>query len=391
MEGNLNFKKMKNKDMLTNKFFQEQTPSSRIKANIVAKYFPQYCKIILKSSQKEIRYLDLFAGPGIYRDGNFSTPLLIAESCGNDLELSNKVRMLFNDNEFSEELKNNFYKHFSVKDFQKEPRFGDKTVGNYDKITEYLKKYHPKKNPYPTLLFFDPWGYKPIDTNVLANFLKNWGNEIFLFVNIKRIHAAIKNDKFDTLMKSLFPTSFQDIKNQRRYTSNVSERLNLIVDNLAGEFKHLVGKNLYHCAFKFQEEDSKQTSHFIIHFTKHSRGYELVKQIYYDFDNIGAELSGDGNYTFDSKKMYETNQTFNFEDRNLIDLSDNLRNKYSGKEISAKKLFEEHHYSTKYCGSHYVQTLRYMKENNHLESYYTDNKEHKVSVLLINECILKFK
>ncbi len=63
------------------KFFESQTPSSRTKAQIVAKYFPQYCKIILKKPQKEIRYLDLFAGPGKYEDGHLSTPLLIADQC----------------------------------------------------------------------------------------------------------------------------------------------------------------------------------------------------------------------------------------------------------------------------------------------------------------------
>lgn len=56
--------------MSDNVFFNEQTESSRIKANIVANYFRKYCKIILKHPQKQIRYLDLFAGPGIYNDGS---------------------------------------------------------------------------------------------------------------------------------------------------------------------------------------------------------------------------------------------------------------------------------------------------------------------------------
>jgi hypothetical protein len=47
-------------------FFKEQTPSSRIKANIVAEYFPKYCKIINKFKQTKIAYVDLYAGPGKY-------------------------------------------------------------------------------------------------------------------------------------------------------------------------------------------------------------------------------------------------------------------------------------------------------------------------------------
>ena len=137
-------------------FFKKQTPSSRIKANIVAEYFPQYCKIILKKPQPEIRYLDLFAGPGLYEDSSLSTPLLIADSVANDSSLAQKVRLLFNDNLYSEDLKNNFYKHFSKEQFQFEPLFGDKTVGEYEKITKYLTKEVIKPNPYPTLLFLTP-------------------------------------------------------------------------------------------------------------------------------------------------------------------------------------------------------------------------------------------
>ena len=193
---------------------------------------------------------------------------------------------------------------FYDNDFQFQPQFGDKTVGEYEQITGYLTKKVKTPNPYPTLLFFDPWGYKGIDTLALGKFMQNWGNEIFLFVNIKRIHAAIENDKFDALMQSLFPTSFKELQKQRRYKATVYERLSLIMDNLANEFEKAVNGKLYHSAFKFQEEDSRTTSHFIIHFTKHSKGYELVKQIYYDFDNIGAVLDKDGSYTFDAKETH---------------------------------------------------------------------------------------
>ncbi len=257
-------------------FFKKQTPSSRIKANIVAEYFPQYCRILLHKPQSEIRYLDLFAGPGLYEDQSHSTPLLIAQSCADDPELSQKVRLMFNDNQHIHQLKENFYLYFSKDTFHFEPLFGDRTVGECEKINAYLTKDEVTPNPHPTLLFFDPWGYKGIDTLVLAKFMENWGNEIFLFVNIKRIHAAIENDKFDALMQSLFPTSFQELQRSRRYKATVYERLSLIMDNLAAEYKKAIRGTLYHSAFKFQEEDSHTTSHFIIHFTKHTKGYELV-------------------------------------------------------------------------------------------------------------------
>jgi three-Cys-motif partner protein len=373
-------------------FFKKQTPSSRIKANIVAEYFPQYCKILLKKPQSEIRYLDLFSGPGIYEDESLSTPLLIANSCASDQILSKKVRLLFNDNKYSNQLKENFYKYFSTGTFEHEPSFGDKTVGENERINSYLKRRTSTPNPYPTLLFFDPWGYKGIDTLVLAKFLENWGNELFLFVNIKRIHAAIENNKFDDLMLSLFPTSIDKLRKERRYKASVYERLSLIMDNLASEFRKAINGTFYHSSFKFQEENSNTTSHFIIHFTKHQKGYELVKQVYYEFDNIGACLDKDGNYTFDAKQMDKPKDpTLLFGDQNILILSNQLEEKYKRKTISAKSLFEQHHPTTKYCGSHYLKTLRQMVDDQKINATFSDQNNHKKSVLLIEECKLEFK
>jgi len=372
-------------------FFKKQSESSRIKASIVAEYFPQYCKILLKHPQPEIRYLDLFAGPGKYEDNNHSTPLLIASSCANDLVLSQKVRLLFNDNQHSAKLKKNFYEHFPAGSFRIPPSFGDKTVGEDARILDYLKKgYNTSKNPHPTLLFFDPWGYKGIDTLVLAKFLESWGNEIFLFVNIKRIHAAIENNKFDELMLSLFPTTIDLIRRDRKYKASVPERLTLIMDNLANEFKKAVKGELYHCAFKFQEEDSQTTSHFIIHFSKHPKGYELIKQVYYNFDNIGASLDKDGNYTFDVKKMGPKDCSLNFGDDNIAALSNLLWKKYKGRTLTAKKIFDEHNPTTKYCGSHYAKTLRWMVDQGMIKSIFEDDSSHKVSVLLNDKCKIEF-
>ncbi len=370
-------------------FFKRQTASSLIKAKIVAEYFPQYCRIILKKPQEQIVYMDLFSGPGLYEDGKHSTPLLIAKSCATDDILKSKVQLAFNDNHYSNELQKNFSNFFSDDAFTFPPRFGNLTVGEDKGIFNYLTKPPVKPNPKPTLLFFDPWGYKGIDTSALAKFLENWGNEIFLFVNIKRIHAAVENNKFDELMLSLFPTTIDKIRRDRKYKSTVYERLNLIMENLASEFCNSINGTVYHCSFKFQEEDSLATSHFIIHFTKHHKGYELVKQIYYDFDNIGANLEKDGVYTFDAKNM--GNSGIMFGDTNIIALSKDLEEKYRGQTITAQKLFEEHQKTTKYCGSHYAKTLRHMFERGQILAKFTDDKAHKVSVLINGNCILTFK
>jgi three-Cys-motif partner protein len=378
--------------MDNNDFFARQTPSSRIKANIVAEYFPKYCKIINKKKQERIAYVDLYAGPGKYNDNNPSTPLLIGKACAEDQELKQLVHLCFNDNTYIDELRSNFYEAFPDNTFKFEPRFAAKTVGDDEDITNYLMRKRGKPNRTPTLLFVDPFGYKSINTNALANFLNGWGNEIFLFLNIKRIQAALDNNKFDDLMESLFPTTVSSLRVDRKYKASVHERLTLIVNNLFDEFQKTTSDKLYHCRFKFKEEDSVGTSHYIIHFTKHHRGYDLVKQIYYEFDNIGASLERDGNYTFDAKKLdIPAGYTLEFEDSNVEALSRLLLNTYKGKIISAEALFEEHQRQSNFAGPHYLTTLRKMADEGLIEAKFTDGKNHKKSVLLIKDCNLIFK
>ncbi|WP_019986497.1 three-Cys-motif partner protein TcmP [Rudanella lutea] len=378
---------MKNND----DFFKIQSASSRIKAKIVAEYFPQYCRILMKSPKEHRRivYLDLFSGPGKYGDDNPSTPLLIAKACYEDVRLRDNVLLAFNDKTYAEELKKNFLAQFPEGSFRHKPRFASRTVGEDEAIQKYLSRKPEKINYSPTLLFFDPWGYKGIDTKTLATFLENWGNEIFLFVNIKRINAAIENDKFDELMESIFPTTIDYLRKDKKYKATVYDRLNLIMDNLADEFKR-VTPNLYHCAFKFREEDSEATSHFIIHFCKHKRGYELVKQIFYDFDNIGACLEKDGVYTFDAKVQGSSASLSLFGDLNVLALSQQLERAYKGRTITARRLFDEHHPGKKFCASHYAKTLRKMEEEKKVTAIFTDGKQHKVSVLITDDCLLSF-
>ena len=63
-------------------FFDQQKANSRIKARIVSEYFPHYCQIIASKHMPErFGYFDLFAGPGVYEDGQESTPILLARNC----------------------------------------------------------------------------------------------------------------------------------------------------------------------------------------------------------------------------------------------------------------------------------------------------------------------
>lgn len=374
-------------------FFVHQSASSYVKAKIVSSYFPQYCKILLKNPQKELRYIDLFSGPGMYEDGSISTPIMIANECYSDHMLRSLVKMQFNDKKYKDVLERNFLAKFPKGTFGHEPFFADRIIGECDTVESYLQRdtMEGGKNTSPALLFFDPFGYKGIKTTVLAKFLNNWGNEIFLFLNTKRINAAFNNQLFLQYIKDMFPISYNEVKIGKEGQQNVISRLAYIVDMLGREFSLILNKKVYYTAFQFQEEDIQTTSHFILHLTKGAKGYELVKTIYNDFANVGTIFDGMHTYTFDPKALKVTNATL-FDDSaaNIDRLSEELYNKYKGKHIDALSLFKRDQVNTKYCLSHYTKALRKLVLDGKLHAVFTDNKKHGVTVLISKDCILDF-
>ena len=83
---------------MVQQFFDEREDQSEVKARIVSKYFGVWAKIIApKARAKRIGYIDLFAGPGRYKDGSASTPLMVLQQAIADPELRTSLVTYFND------------------------------------------------------------------------------------------------------------------------------------------------------------------------------------------------------------------------------------------------------------------------------------------------------
>ncbi|MBD5238107.1 MAG: three-Cys-motif partner protein TcmP [Bacteroidales bacterium] len=347
---------------------------------------------------RRIGYYDLFAGPGKYDDGNPSTPILLARNCVKDSYLRERVWMVFNDKEYKEALEQNFTQEFPTGTFTQKVYFRDQEVGTCQGINTFLvtDTMENGKNECPAVLFIDPFGYKNIDTSIIAKFLSFWGNEAFIFINTKRINPAFENDKFDLILRELFPSSYKETKANIRLKRTVAERLQYIIDSLGREYQKLVPikgrEQVYYTAFKFQEEDSVATSHYILHITKSRRGFDLIKQVYTDFANVGTIFDGVNTYTFDPKLGSQNSSLdlFDTKSENIDVLKETLYLTFKDQTLTAIEIFESHQIKTLYSRNHYTEALRRLVNEGRVTSWYTDGKQHKVSVLLNEYCHVRF-
>lgn len=379
-------------------FFKTQTDSSRVKATIISEYFPSYCKIIGRHHvPKKFGYYDMFAGPGMYEDGGLSTPLLVAGKCANDSYLKDRVWMVFNDMMYGDTLKENFEANYPDGTFRYKPFFANRVFGEWPKIDEFLTKNTMEGfyNECPSLLFIDPFGYKHINTSVLAKFLTYWGNEVFIFVNTKRLNAAFENDKFQEDLKIVFPATYQTIKDEKKLISGtVEEKHVFIIENLGKEFQKVLNGRVYYTAFQFREEDQETPSHYLLHITKGAKGFELVKQVYNQYANVDRVLGDYVTYTFDPKKEASSEITMfgdDFKQANLDSLKTQLLAKFAGQTISAEELFTIHQKDCLYARTHYTSALRQLYQEGKISAEIRDEKNHRASVLIIKECIITFK
>ncbi len=138
-------------------FFDDQTAASAIKAELVTKYFWAWAKVMIKRAKAQtIAYIDLFAGPGRYGSGSKSTPLLVLETAIGDDDMRDRLLAVFNDQDPGHV---GSLKH-AVTGLEGVDRLRHPPVFYNMPVTDQIAEWFERANLPPSLVFFDPWGYK---------------------------------------------------------------------------------------------------------------------------------------------------------------------------------------------------------------------------------------
>ena len=72
-------------------------------------------KLYPYKSEGRVSYIDLFAGPGRYRDGGLSTPVMIMEGALKDPDLCERLVAIFNDKDADKLLTREYRKGWELK------------------------------------------------------------------------------------------------------------------------------------------------------------------------------------------------------------------------------------------------------------------------------------
>ncbi len=332
------------------KFFDERTDQSEVKARIIQKYFYAWAKVIIPSAkhrEKKIAYIDLYAGPGRYKDGAASTPLMILERAIEDPDLRQMLVTFFNDADknHTSALQAEIDKLAGIETLTFKPQI---SCGEIDKDAE---NYFNEAKLIPSFSFVDPFGYKGLSLKIVNGVIKDWGCDCVFFFNYNRINAGISNPAVKPHMDALFGEERAKKLREMLPERSPEKREELILEELAQAIKAMGGK--YVLPFRFKNSKGTRTSHGLIFVSKHFKGYGVMKDIMAKESSVTDQ--GVPSFTY-SPADASTPLLFSLT-RPFDGLKEELQKVFSGKKRSMKQIYEQHSIDTPFISRNYKDAL----------------------------------
>jgi len=352
--------------MTNNSFFDEAAEQSLVKTTIVEKYFSAWAKVIVSTQKRypqhaqKIAYIDLFAGPGRYKDGTLSTPLRILTKAIEDDDLRSRLVTIFNDKdeENVSSLKGAIQTLPGIERLEHTPQVLCEEVG------EEIVKMFEEMRLVPTLFFVDPWGYKGLSLRLVNAVLKDWGCDAIFFFNYNRINMGINNDAVRPHMEALFGRERVETLIEKLAGRSPAERELLIVEEICQAMKE--DDVEFVLPFRFRTAGGRRTSHHLIFASKNFRGYEIMKDI------MARESTGedDGVPSFEYNPAdFLPKQALLFKlSQPIEDLKADLLSEFKGQRLSMKQIYERHSVDTPFIKKNYKDALKALLEEGKIEA-----------------------
>jgi three-Cys-motif partner protein len=356
---------------MDNRFFDEIREQSAIKAQIVSKYFWAWARVILPTVLQrrngKIAYIDLFAGPGRYKDGTKSTPLLILEKAIADSVISQWLVTIFNDvdSDNSKSLET------AISELPGIEKLRHKPIIRNDEVGERIVQVFESMRLVPTLFFVDPWGYQGLSLRLVNSVIKNWGCDCIFFFNYNRINMGINNEFVRNHMDSLFGQARAIGLRSRLSMLNPDEREAAIVEEISQALKEMGGD--YVLPFCFKNEAGNRTSHHLIFVSKHFKGYEIMKGIMANQSSTTDQGVPSFIYSPATERqplMFELTQP-------LDDLSEMLLKDFAGQTLTMQEIYVRHNIGRPFIERNYKDALFTLEHSKKISASLSDRNRKR--------------
>lgn len=320
-----------------------------------------------KSHGNRIAYIDLFAGPGRFKDGTVSTPMLVLEKALGDADMRKMLVTVFNDKDKdnAKSLTQVINALPGIEQLHHKPQIQSEEVG-----TEIVKMFE-KMRLVPMLFFVDPWGYKGLSLALINSVLKDWGCDCIFFFNYNRINMGLNNAAVREHMNVLFGEDRAERIREKLAGLEPEEREALIIEELSQALREL-GAN-YVLPFCFKNEQGTRTTHHLIFATKNFKGYEIMKEIM-------ARESSEQEQGVPSFEYSPASKNFSLLfalSRPLDDLEQMLVTDFAGQKLTKEAVYLRHSVGKAYVRANYKKALTNLEAAGKIEALPPSEKRPK--------------
>ncbi len=283
-------------------------------------------------------FADLFAGPGRYKNGEKSIPLLIAERVIEDQRLRNCVRLWFNegDSEYAKQLRANVMALPRIADLLYTPVFTNRIVD---------KSLAKHQFSIPTFVFADPSGYKGLSLRLIANALQGFGNDCLFFFNYRRVNMKLSYPVMNESIDELFEPDRANALRKQIEALTPRAREDAVLKAIRAAIRDAKGIPV---VFAFRSREGGGTSHHLVFASKHTKGAAIMKRIMNDCSS--EVIDGIGSWDFDPKDAGATNLPL-FSP--LDDVCDRLLEVFAGQTLTFQQLLDREAPETQYTETTY--------------------------------------
>ena len=245
---------------------------SEIKVLLLKKYMEAYINILAKSTFiKGVVLHDLFCGPGKYSNGKLGSPLIFLSEImqalngeSNRFLNHTEFECYFNDN--NENKVQHLEKEVeSIEELSKLPIRITITNEDYQNILPNVVSQYSELSSKRAFAFIDPYGYKDISVEDIANLLESGKSEVLLFLPTQFMYRFSENGTPEKLSKFIEGLGIEFDNKE----SGIS-----FIEKVKEGFRNFLGSQ--HFVDSFIIERGKNQFFALFFFTSHILGFEKM-------------------------------------------------------------------------------------------------------------------
>jgi three-Cys-motif partner protein len=332
-------------------FFDAPTEASLKKHRIVSKYFGGWANIVLpqtKAREGKLKYIDLFCGPGQYRDVTRSTPLLILDHVIKTPALRETIQLIFNDEntDFMAELAAHIAATSEVETLRYKPDLRNKSIdrGTIARMRQV---------DVPALIFADPWGYQGVSLDLIDAAISHWGSDFMFFFNYNRINMNLGSDSMNEPINEFFRVELAAELRTAIASLRPAQREEAILKAMRDAIKRL-GAQVE--KFTYRSKTGSRSTHHLMCVSKHRQGMALFKEISAKesttFDDSVPSMEHDPSADPAQGSLFSP----------LEQLEADLLATYAGQIVTPEQVYHSHHNGRPYILKNYRQALLHLEE-----------------------------